>query len=80
MLLYNKTIDSSLVQAVHDSRYALLNKAIVGIVDVNNDAAERIERLFNINVTTDVPKYIMIKPKNENNEFFKYKEDYMDPI
>lgn len=65
MLLYNKTsIFISIIVPEHqkyvdelqESRYALLNKAILGVIDINGDVDTRLERVYEINVnTTEVP-------------------------
>jgi protein disulfide-isomerase A1 len=45
ILLYNKTsTDMEYVDRMMEARYTLFNKAAVGILDINNDAKERVER------------------------------------
>lgn len=59
----------------------MIKKAILGVIDVNGDLGERMDRLFDINVndTDSIPRYIAIKPKNDD-DFLKYKENIMDPL
>ncbi|KAM3134278.1 hypothetical protein pb186bvf_013563 [Paramecium bursaria] len=78
-LLYNKTIPEQLkyVEELQQARYPLLNKAILGVIDVNGDCKDRLDRWFQIDVnTTEFPKLIAVKPNGEG-QFLKYiNKDY----
>lgn len=68
MLLYNKTNDNhqEMVLRVKEDRYKLYKKSALGLVDVNNlDVRKRIEKLYQIDPTVDLPRLIAIKPKND---------------
>jgi hypothetical protein len=56
-----------------------VRKAALGLLDINNDARERLERIFDINVTTDSPKLIAIKPITDD-KFEKFIDDTLDPV
>jgi hypothetical protein len=68
------------VEEVKNYRHSLLRKAVLGVSDVNS-VSERMNRLFGINCSseTEIPTYIMVKPKNDK-EFFKYQGDFKDPL
>ncbi|CAD8063976.1 unnamed protein product [Paramecium sonneborni] len=82
ILLYNKTNPEheKYVQLMQDARYTLLNKAILGVLDVDGDCQERLERVYEINVnTTQLPQLIAMKPIDDN-RFYKYKKGPLDPV
>jgi len=44
-----------------------LNKALLGVIDVDGDCGERLDRWFGMDVnTTTLPKMIAIKPTNND--------------
>lgn len=50
---------------MHNARYALLNKAIVGLLNIENDASDRLDRWFDINInTTTLPRMIALRPQS----------------
>jgi hypothetical protein len=63
---------------VKNYRHPLVRKAVLGISDVN-DVSERMKRLFGFNLETDIPTYIMVKPKSDR-EFLKFKGTFKDPL
>lgn len=90
ILLYNKTGKSIFDKTEPDhvayekvmerSRYDLVRKAALGLLDVNNDCKERLERIFDINLATDPPKLIMIKPITDD-KYEKFIDvDTLDPV
>jgi hypothetical protein len=40
-----------LVEKVRYARHPLIKKAILGVIDVNGDLKERMDRIYNLNIT-----------------------------
>jgi len=68
------------VGVMERSRYDLVRKAALGILDINGDVKERLERLFPFNATTDIPRLIAIKPITDERYEKFYDDNTLDPI
>lgn len=79
-LVYNSSVEGNqpYIDAIEKARYTLYQKAVVGLADVQYDVKDRIEKLFIFNLTTDLPKLIVIKPINDD-KFDRFVSDSLDP-
>ena len=59
-------------------RPKFVRKCVLGLIDASSDMKDRLDRIYALNITRDIPKLIAMKPISDDN-YEKYISDGLDP-